>query len=178
MYLENCRTLYNRSKAFFKSTRTAIDIGSKFGAYAYFMHEEFDHIHCFDMRNKMRWRELPEGKITFHNVALGNHMGKIRYTQAHTDTAGEHEAELATLDSFGFQSVDHIKIDVEGDELVVLQGSEQTILKWHPVITLEQKILTEELNKGVETQATELLRSYGYSVVDSPPGNQIMIYSI
>jgi hypothetical protein len=44
---------------------------------------------------------------------------------------------LNTLDSYGFTDVDIIKVDVEGHEFDVVQGAEQTILKYHPVVQLE-----------------------------------------
>ena len=47
------------------------------------------------------------------------------------------DVEARTLDSFGFTEVDAIKIDVEGWELMVVEGGEQTILRDRPVIQTE-----------------------------------------
>ena len=44
---------------------------------------------------------------------------------------------LRTLDSYNFQNVDIIKIDVEGFEIPVLNGAKQTILSQQPVIQIE-----------------------------------------
>ena len=44
---------------------------------------------------------------------------------------------LETLDSFEFDKIDLIKIDVEGHELNVLKSGKQTILKYKPVILFE-----------------------------------------
>ena len=46
-------------------------------------------------------------------------------------------AEQRTLDSFNFVDVDLIKIDVEGTELFVLQGAEDTIRRCQPVVQVE-----------------------------------------
>jgi FkbM family methyltransferase len=46
-------------------------------------------------------------------------------------------AEQRTLDSFNFQDVDLIKIDVEGSELFVLEGSVDTIRRCQPVVQVE-----------------------------------------
>lgn len=50
---------------------------------------------------------------------------------------GGEEAELRTIDSFGFQNVSLIKIDVEEYEGPVLMGALQTIRTWHPIIVIE-----------------------------------------
>lgn len=42
-----------------------------------------------------------------------------------------------TLDSFNFKEVDIIKIDVEGYELLVLEGADQTIANNRPIIQIE-----------------------------------------
>lgn len=46
-------------------------------------------------------------------------------------------ADQRTLDSFAFQEVDLIKIDVEGSELFVLEGAQQTMTQWLPVVQVE-----------------------------------------
>lgn len=45
--------------------------------------------------------------------------------------------KLTTLDSFNFEKVDFIKLDVEGQELNVLKGGVNTILKCKPIIFFE-----------------------------------------
>jgi hypothetical protein len=44
---------------------------------------------------------------------------------------------VSTIDSFGITQCDFMKIDVEGMELHVLQGAENTIEKFRPVIAVE-----------------------------------------
>ena len=51
--------------------------------------------------------------------------------------AGGDRAELRPLDSFGFQNVSVLKIDVEGFEDEVLAGAERLIRENRPVILLE-----------------------------------------
>jgi FkbM family methyltransferase len=50
---------------------------------------------------------------------------------------GGDRVELRTLDSFGFEQVSLIKIDVEGFELPVLDGAEDTIRRNRPVLIVE-----------------------------------------
>jgi FkbM family methyltransferase len=50
---------------------------------------------------------------------------------------GGDRVELRSLDSFGFEQVSLIKIDVEGFELPVLDGAEDTIRRNRPVLVVE-----------------------------------------
>ena len=72
---------------------------------------------------------------------------------------------MTYLDKFNFDSVDLLKIDVEGHELQVVKGAEQTIKKCRPLIILEisfeNKILDKEISKQ-HTTALDLTLSYGY----------------
>lgn len=44
---------------------------------------------------------------------------------------------VVTIDSFDFERVDFIKIDVEGMEIDVLDGAQATIEKFHPLMVIE-----------------------------------------
>jgi FkbM family methyltransferase len=68
------------------------------------------------------------------NLHLPTRTGQIRTRPTEPPTETVH---LRTLDSYNFEDVDIIKIDVEGHEFDVVQGAEQTILKYHPVVQLE-----------------------------------------
>ena len=50
---------------------------------------------------------------------------------------GGDQAELRTIDSFGFRNVSLLKIDVESLEDQVLDGARETILESKPVILAE-----------------------------------------
>jgi len=68
------------------------------------------------------------------NLHLPTRTGQIRTRPTNPDTE---KVELKTLDSYNFKDVDIIKIDVEGHEFDVVQGAEQTILKYKPIVQLE-----------------------------------------
>lgn len=86
-------------------------------------------------------------KIFTHNVALGNTDAE-KFIQKHTDNKGRNyvmngpsnnceKIIVKTLDSYELTDVDIIKIDTEGYELYVLEGSINTINKYKPVIQTE-----------------------------------------
>ena len=55
-----------------------------------------------------------------------------------------------TLDSFQFDRLDFMKIDVEGYELKALRGAEQTIRRHRPIIVTESGILLERYGDSHE----------------------------
>lgn len=92
------------------------------------------------------------GQIVTHNVGLGEAAGSFQM-EHHPNNAGHnciltedrknkthyalHTVTVNTLDSYGFEDVDIIKVDVEGFEFPVLKGGEQTIRRCRPVVQLE-----------------------------------------
>lgn len=68
------------------------------------------------------------------NLHLPTRTGQIRKRPTAPPTQ---TVQLKTLDSYNFEDVDIIKVDVEGHEFDVVLGAEQTILKYQPVVQLE-----------------------------------------
>lgn len=46
---------------------------------------------------------------------------------------------ITTLDSYNLPRIDLLKIDVEGYEIHVLKGAEETLLRCKPVVIFEEK---------------------------------------
>lgn len=107
------------------------------------------------------WWKLADGSfasldmtadVHIYNQGLGDKPGQMKI-ENHPHNAGHNciaegkrlekskyelfDVEIATLDSFNFEDVDCIKIDVEGYEYNVLKGAEQTIRRCRPVVQLE-----------------------------------------
>lgn len=74
--------------------------------------------------------------ILYPDSTFGNSLEPIGYKNKTRDTI---PVQVNTIDSYNFQDVAFIKIDVEGNEMAVLEGAEQTILKYSPVIQIEIK---------------------------------------
>ena len=74
------------------------------------------------------------------------------------------DVPVYTLDSFEFDGVDFVKVDVEGYELKVLQGALKTIDKYKPMIVIEQN--GGDIKYGwatEENQAGTFLETLGYT---------------
>lgn len=103
------------------------------------------------------------GSIYTYNVALGPEGGPssvemhIKKNDGHNRVANDNgdfktvtgkdikrntgynriSIDQKTLDSYGFEDVDIIKIDVEGYELLVLEGASDTIARNRPIVQIE-----------------------------------------
>ena len=81
--------------------------------------------------------------------------------------------EIRTLDSFDLTDVDFIKIDVEGFELPVVQGAEETICRCKPHMVVEQKG-NESAYGGAKNEAAEFLYALGMKDLTIMAGDHIM----
>ena len=135
--------------------RVMIDIGANIGIFARPSAERFEHVICFEPVFK-NFEVLQKNLETYSNVELHN-LGlsdrdqtatfelqtlKCGHTKQVTEFVPnpefeQHTGELTTLDRFNFESVDWIKIDVEGFENAVLDGSRDTIQRNRPWLLIE-----------------------------------------
>jgi len=150
-------TGYNNFLKFMKpKARTVCDIGANIGEITWALSQFSQQVHAFEptvntfqllkknveqnnLKNVSIYDKGVGAKHEIAHIALnGNTCGANARIQDVTKT--KHQTEIMTiipLDSLNLSDVDIIKIDVEGYELDVLQGAEQTILKDKPIIQLE-----------------------------------------
>ena len=126
--------------------RRIIDVGAWWGPWTITWQNNAEHVEIFEPNQAI----LPKLKrnisnfknCTLHETALGNKAGKISMEQVtHSGTYHIKDTHglinVTTLDSYNFDSVDVIKIDVEGYEIPVLEGARNTILVNKPYIQIE-----------------------------------------
>jgi FkbM family methyltransferase len=140
-------------KKYVEPGTTALDIGAHIGTHTLRIAQVVGpkgRVYAFEPQKKI-YREL------YSNLKL-NHMSNViplRYAVGNGNSViemdpamdgnegataigkGGDKAELRTIDSFGFRGVSFIKIDVEGFEDAVIEGSRETLLKNHPVMIVE-----------------------------------------
>lgn len=155
------------------------DIGSAYGSYALTaLACGAAHISCWNpnreenaiLLESMRANSF-EGGLTIHHGGLWSRDGFLRDTDQHFASDEEMKPdghfEVRTLDSYSSPDrLDWVKMDVEGAEVEVLKGAEQTIKRFKPRILVELHLFVDGT---LGTQVTELLASYGYRKVSEHP---------
>ncbi|MES2975042.1 MAG: FkbM family methyltransferase [Pseudomonadota bacterium] len=160
----------------------ALDVGANIGFYGYALHRAGVQVECFEpvpgCASVIQAYGAPG--INVHCMGLSDAQGeaqlfvpqrggRLATAQAHLGSGGISlesgsatlAVELRTMDSFGFDDVSFIKIDVEGHELRVLKGGRETILRNRPVLLVE--IEQRHLQEGSIEDVFSYVRSLGYS---------------
>ena len=169
-------------REYFKNlpARTAIDVGANMGITAIEYADIFQSVMAFepiaDVYNQLKMviqRNSITNVITYP-VALSDQTGTAQmsyrpnnsFASAINERGGETIA-TATLDSYQFQSVDFIKIDVEGLETAVITGGWDTIVKHRPMIQFEyKKKLAQRYGYDIDETVCKKLESIKYKIED------------
>jgi FkbM family methyltransferase len=132
---------------------TVIDVGANTGIYSYLMRKYSRNVHAFEPHPVLANHLKKLKSIHSYNCALSDNNGVMSFfIPCHTGGesialaslvpniyGGEKEITVSvkTLDSFEFENVALIKIDVEGNEYNTIKGAENTIIKWKPILIVE-----------------------------------------
>lgn len=169
---------------FLKPDKNCIDIGAHIGWYSVDFAEKANHVYSFECSPKS-FNYLCANialnncdyKITKHNCALSNKEGTTKYyIRDPLDGGGNGisqfdydiinnvpsiDVPMKTLDSFNLTNINFIKIDVEGHEKEILQGSVNTIMENdYPKIFFESWDETQENENFPSIKLRENLFEY------------------
>lgn len=156
--------------------RTCIDIGANVGLWACDLVKSFEHVIAFEPVEEFRKcfdQNVNPKNYTMHPVALGRTesfiemnivQGNTGHSHINPESIGRGTIPLKTLDSFNFNNIDMIKIDVEGFEEEILAGSLETIKRNRPIIVVEQQN-HEYKNAMIDKPSIKILEGWGYTVV-------------
>jgi FkbM family methyltransferase len=157
--------------------RRFLDIGANSGYYSFYFQDTFESVDAFEPLSEVT-RELESVKsprVSIHNVALSDRGGtQIFYLPMDDDgevvtglaslepregECSKRDVPIKRLDDYGFTDVDLIKIDVEGHELKVLIGAEETIRRTRPhlIVEIEQRHLKTPIS-----EVFDHIRGLGY----------------
>lgn len=127
---------------------TVIDVGANVGLWAKPLTKKFKRVIAFEPMPqvleclKLNVKGLP---VEINEFALSNVSGNIDMVYDSVNTGSSYvvensagSIELKTLDELDLPKFGLIKVDCERHDLQVLQGAEKTLLKYKPVIVVEQ----------------------------------------
>lgn len=169
-----------------KKKDCAIQAGGNVGVFPRELAKYFKSVYTFepDRANfDCLVKNCPEDNISMYYAALGNNNKKVRVGVSREDlknncgayqVLGDGEVQTIMIDDLNLKP-DLIYLDVEGYELMALQGAAKTIKKYHPVIVVENKKLP--LMYGIEPEEVieYLVCMFNYKVAQKVQKDVILI---
>ena len=163
-----------KSLQFVQDFGVAVDIGANVGLWSRDLATKFARVIAVEPVSEFQEclkRNVPMENIEVWPMALGTEdttidmiitEGNTGHSHINKDTVGIGKVEMRQLDSLWFDRIDYMKIDCEGYEMQILQGGENTIQNYQPIIVVEQKLHTDTgITKDTQYGAVELLKSWG-----------------
>ena len=173
---------------------TAIDIGANYGLYTTAIANQLsdtDKLWCFEptpataaaLRETLKANDL-ESKVELLETGLSDHSGEASFyassnaelNSLHAENSNDAEKitiQLDTLDQcrarFGWESIDFVKLDAEGEEINILKGGEALFASCSPLVMFELKHGTQ-VNKGL----VDAFTSIGYDIYGLSPGLEVL----
>ena len=151
-------------------TGRALDIGANIGNHALYYARKFGKVDAFEphprIANLLRFNTEPTPNITVHEVGVGESAGTGMMDEtlgnigASSIGKGSIPIEIRSIDSFDYDDVEFMKIDVEGFEQQVLRGARETIERCSPIIIVEQH--RHEFSNGYP-ETLKIIENMGYA---------------
>lgn len=161
------------SLKFVKNKGVCIQAGGNVGVWAKYLAEQFGVVYTFepDPENfNCLCANVREHNVVKFNAGLADTHKMITVSEPGGNNCGAYQAHeggfIPTLkvDDLNLPSCDLMYLDIEGYELFALQGAEQTIEKYYPVIALEQKPLPIMYGLEPDSATEYLVARHGYTV--------------
>lgn len=155
----------------------AVQAGGFIGMWPIRLNKFFERVYTFEPRNahfkciEKNIKNLPG--ILARQCVLGPTMGQVQITPKNggcttVSESGTVTVEQITIDSLNLVRCDAIFLDVERYELPALEGALETIKRFSPVITVEQK---EDTNK----EYLAWFKKQGYELRERVHGDWVFV---
>ncbi len=165
------REIVGRISSLFREGETFLDIGANVGGYSIRAAKHGMKVIAFEpnpdaasvLRENIRLNfPSTNTQVEVRQVALGlkDETAFLILRGGRSEMADEGErVEVRRLDSYSFDNISLIKIDVEGHEEAVLRGAERTLTKHRPRLVVE---VHGEMGSARAESCKDLLETLGY----------------
>lgn len=162
----------------------AVQAGGNMGVWALSLAQDFKRVVTFEP-DPVNFRALVHNTSTAKNIlslpcALGNKGGTWCDLEREAGNAGAHQVKLGdvapvvTIDDLNLPALDLLYLDIEGFEMMAIMGALNTIVRFKPVIAIEDKGLSERYSYK-QGHAEKFLAGHGYEVVARPHRDVVMV---
>jgi FkbM family methyltransferase len=168
--------------ALVRKSSIAVDVGANKGIYTYALAALVEHVYAFEpiLEHCRYIGKYKTSKVTVMNVALSDRSGtstlqipidrgRMVTTRASLVRSGgeQRQVEIRSLDSYHFENVGFMKIDVEGSEDAVIAGADRTIRTNLPVLTVEMAFTNGESARCIHIFEHLLVLGYQSVLIES-----------
>jgi FkbM family methyltransferase len=158
---------------YIRDFRHAVDIGAHCGLWSRVLEKIFPKVTAFEPIEEHAKCLLENAPgVDLHKVALGKEAGTARMSRPTGNSGnaaicadGAVAVPVRTLDSYGLEEIDFIKIDCEGYEYNVVTGGLETIKRNRPAIIIEQHKGWANIQGVHQFGALKLLEGLGMKVI-------------
>ena len=160
-----------KSMEFTKGFDVAVDIGAHIGLWSVHLAERFNQVWAFEpvFENFECLKKNVPNNVIIETFALSDIHGNIEIGLSDDNSGKSHVSDqyggnavlCRPLDYYDL-NIDFLKIDVEGYELHVLHGAEDTLERCHPTVVIEDGPPELAARYGTDSrQASKFLESLG-----------------
>lgn len=183
--------------AYVKRWRRALDIGANVGIFTRDFASRFDEVVAFEPMPETREclaLNVP-ANVRIEPFALADEAGVLEMYRTPSSGASficnhpqvmipegarlksfnMREVEVRTLDSFEFDAVDLMKLDIQGAEYAALIGARETIRRHRPVIMVEEKAFSAAHAQFIK-KTSRLLKSWGMKPKEKAQSDRVFVF--
>ena len=172
---------------YLKEKKVCVQAGGNVGVFPRELAKEFECVYTFEPHPKnyeCLEKNCPEENIFMQKAALGNDHSLIEVGVSRPDlknncgayqVLGEGDIPTVMIDDLHLPACDLIYLDIEGYELMALQGAYETIKKFHPVIVVENKQLPLMYDITPEQVIEFLVGEFFYEVKERVQRDVILV---